>query len=121
MEEEGTKRDATIAEGVSKRGQGRVVLYYCDDLLQRYRTCWLCYTSGTTWCSVAERGRNVPTCYNAYLDQDFFLMIVGKDDRDASSPSFFNIDEVTEVKDYVMKLKEKYRISSSFGLFIKLR
>ena len=50
-----------------------------------------------------------------------FHGIVGKDDRDASSPSFFNIDEVTEVKDYVMKLKEKYRISSSFGIFIKLR
>jgi len=50
-----------------------------------------------------------------------FHGIVGKDDRDASSPSFFNIDEVTEVKDYVMKLKEKYRISSSLPVSIKLR
>lgn len=41
-----------------------------------------------------------------------FHGIVGKDDREASSPSFFNIDEVTEVKDYVRKLKENYRISS---------
>jgi len=50
-----------------------------------------------------------------------FHGIVGKDDRDASSPSFFNIDEVTEVKGYVMKLKEKYRISSSSGIFIQVR
>jgi helicase MOV-10 len=41
-----------------------------------------------------------------------FHGIVGKDDRDASSPSFFNVDEVTQIKDYVMKLKEKYRTSS---------
>ena len=40
-----------------------------------------------------------------------FHGIVGKDDRDASSPSFFNIDEVTQVKDYVMSLKRNYRIS----------
>ena len=45
-----------------------------------------------------------------------FHGIVGKDDREASSPSFFNIDEVTEVKDYVMKLKRNYRISS-FPIF----
>ena len=50
-----------------------------------------------------------------------FHGIVGQDDRDASSPSFFNIDEVTEVKDYVMQLKERYRISSSSGVFIKHR
>ena len=49
-----------------------------------------------------------------------FHGIVGQDDRDASSPSFFNIDEVTEVKHYVMLLKEKYRISSSSVLFTKL-
>ena len=41
-----------------------------------------------------------------------FHGIVGKDDREASSPSFFNIDESTEAKVYVRKLKENYRISS---------
>jgi helicase MOV-10 len=40
-----------------------------------------------------------------------FHGIVGKDDRESSSPSFFNIDEVTQTKDYVMKLKRNYRIS----------
>jgi len=30
----------------------------------------------------------------------------GKDDREASSPSFFNIDEVIQVKLYVGQLKE---------------
>jgi helicase MOV-10 len=30
---------------------------------------------------------------------------VGKDDREASSPSFFNIDEVLQVKSYVRQLK----------------
>ena len=50
-----------------------------------------------------------------------FHGIVGQDDREATSPSFFNIDEVTEVKCYVKLLKEKYRISSSSNAFIKLR
>lgn len=50
-----------------------------------------------------------------------FHGIIGKDDRDASSPSFFNIDEVTEVKEYVRKLKEKYRISSFSSILIKCR
>lgn len=50
-----------------------------------------------------------------------FHGIVGKDDRDASSPSFFNIDEVTEIKEYVMRLKRNYRISPSSGLFIKCK
>ncbi|KAF9648689.1 P-loop containing nucleoside triphosphate hydrolase protein [Thelephora ganbajun] len=40
-----------------------------------------------------------------------FHGIVGKDDREASSPSFFNIEEVTEIKDYVMRLKRNYRIT----------
>ncbi|KZT00672.1 P-loop containing nucleoside triphosphate hydrolase protein [Laetiporus sulphureus 93-53] len=31
--------------------------------------------------------------------------ISGKDDREASSPSFFNIDEVLQVKDYVQRLR----------------
>lgn len=40
-----------------------------------------------------------------------FHGIVGKDDREASSPSFFNIDEILEVKSYVKLLKERHRIS----------
>ena len=50
-----------------------------------------------------------------------FHGIMGKDDRDASSPSFFNIDEVIEVKGYVTLLKENYRIGSSSGVSIELR
>lgn len=40
-----------------------------------------------------------------------FHGINGKDDREASSPSFFNIDEALEVKAYVTTLKQRYRIS----------
>lgn len=47
-----------------------------------------------------------------------FHGVLGKDDRDASSPSFFNIDEVLQVKDYVTRLKERYRISPSYSLLI---
>jgi helicase MOV-10 len=45
-----------------------------------------------------------------------FHAISGKDDREASSPSFFNIDEVSLVKDYVQKLRadRKFRISTSY-------
>ena len=50
-----------------------------------------------------------------------FHGIIGKDDRDATSPSFFNIDEVTQVKDYVRMLKENYRISSFSSVLIKCR
>jgi len=35
-----------------------------------------------------------------------FHAMFGKDDREASSPSFFNIDEVIQVKLYVGQLKE---------------
>ena len=35
-----------------------------------------------------------------------FHAVSGKDDREASSPSFFNIEEVLQVKDYVQKLKK---------------
>ncbi|KAF8869388.1 P-loop containing nucleoside triphosphate hydrolase protein [Infundibulicybe gibba] len=40
-----------------------------------------------------------------------FHSIAGKDDREASSPSFFNIDEITQVKSYVTALRadRKYR------------
>jgi helicase MOV-10 len=34
-----------------------------------------------------------------------FHAVVGKDDREASSPSFFNVDEVLQVKSYVQQLK----------------
>ena len=44
-----------------------------------------------------------------------FHAITGKDDREASSPSFFNIDEVTLVKDYVQQLRadRKFRVCES--------
>jgi helicase MOV-10 len=43
-----------------------------------------------------------------------FHAITGKDMREASSPSFFNIEEVTQVKDYVQKLRadRRFRIST---------
>ena len=34
-----------------------------------------------------------------------FHSVYGKDDREASSPSFFNIEEILQVKYYVQKLK----------------
>jgi hypothetical protein len=52
---------------------------------------------------------------NAYLGSSYlqnkkfpvvFHTIFGKDDREASSPSFFNIDEATQVKLYIQQLKE---------------
>ena len=63
------------------------------------------------------------TTINAYLSSPFlaspnfpivFHSVAGKDDREASSPSFFNIDEVLQVKAYVQQLKEirgKFRTS----------
>ncbi|KAF5356526.1 hypothetical protein D9758_008260 [Tetrapyrgos nigripes] len=44
-----------------------------------------------------------------------FHAISGKDDREASSPSFFNIDEVTVVKDIIRKLRDdrKFRTSDN--------
>lgn len=35
-----------------------------------------------------------------------FHAVVGKDEREASSPSFFNVDEVLQVKRYVQQLKD---------------
>ena len=35
-----------------------------------------------------------------------FHAISGKDDREASSPSFFNIHEALQVKNYIEKLKQ---------------
>ncbi|KAF4616960.1 hypothetical protein D9613_008723 [Agrocybe pediades] len=52
---------------------------------------------------------------DAYLDSQYlpskkfpivFHAVYGKDDREASSPSFFNIDEILVVKSYIQKLKE---------------
>ncbi|KAH9477519.1 Putative helicase mov-10-B.1 [Psilocybe cubensis] len=51
---------------------------------------------------------------NTYTDSQYlpskkfpvvFHSVAGKDDRESSSPSFFNIDEITQVKSYVQKLK----------------
>jgi helicase MOV-10 len=47
-----------------------------------------------------------------------FHAINGKDDRESVSPSFFNIDEVTLVKEYVQKLRadRKFRIGKVFSI-----
>ncbi|KAF9057246.1 P-loop containing nucleoside triphosphate hydrolase protein [Panaeolus papilionaceus] len=42
-----------------------------------------------------------------------FHAVSGKDDREASSPSFFNIDEVVQIKQYVQKLKEDRQFRTS--------
>ncbi|KAJ3508690.1 hypothetical protein NLJ89_g5619 [Agrocybe chaxingu] len=42
-----------------------------------------------------------------------FHSVSGKDDRESSSPSFFNIDEVLQVKSYVQKLKEDRRFRTA--------
>jgi hypothetical protein len=44
-----------------------------------------------------------------------FHAIHGKDDRESTSPSFFNIDEILQVKEYVNHLRSdrKTRISTS--------
>ncbi|KAF9484835.1 RNA helicase [Pholiota conissans] len=55
-----------------------------------------------------------PKIMNRYLNSSYlpakkfpivFHSVSGKDDREASSPSFFNIDEVLQVKSYVQQLK----------------
>ncbi|KAF8156820.1 RNA helicase [Crassisporium funariophilum] len=69
-----------------------------------------------------------PATINFYLKSSYlpskkfpivFHSVSGKDDREASSPSFFNIDEVLQVKTYVQKLKEdrKFRtVDSDIGV-----
>lgn len=49
-----------------------------------------------------------------------FHAVSGKDDREASSPSFFNVDEVLQVKSYVQQLKEgrRFRASKQLPLFL---
>jgi len=39
-----------------------------------------------------------------------FHSISGKDDREASSPSFFNIDEVTQVRKYIELLRDDRQV-----------
>ncbi|KAH6905316.1 RNA helicase [Coprinopsis sp. MPI-PUGE-AT-0042] len=62
---------------------------------------------------------------NAFLNSPFlpenpkfpvvFHAVSGKDDREASSPSFFNVDEVLQVKSYVQQLKggRKFRATDN--------
>ncbi|KAK7046911.1 Rna helicase [Favolaschia claudopus] len=61
---------------------------------------------------------------NAYLDSPLlpaakfpivFHAIAGKDDREAASPSFFNIDELSQVKQYVEKLRADRRFRITDG------
>lgn len=48
-----------------------------------------------------------------------FYAVVGKDDREASSPSFFNIDEVTQVKNVIDALRSDRKIRiSKFRFFV---
>ena len=56
-----------------------------------------------------------PAIVNSFLNSPFlssktfpvvFHAVYGKDDREASSPSFFNIEEILQVKYYVQKLKK---------------
>ncbi|KAJ7154602.1 P-loop containing nucleoside triphosphate hydrolase protein [Mycena filopes] len=60
-----------------------------------------------------------PRVINAYLgaallpNKKFpivFHAIKGKDDREAASPSFFNIDEVSQVKTYIKTLRDDRRV-----------
>src|ERR1700761_8775846 len=66
-----------------------------------------------------------PAVINSYLNSDIlpkkgfpmiFHAISGKDEREASSPSFFNRGEATLVKEYVQNLMgdRRVRICSSF-------
>ncbi|KAJ7096057.1 RNA helicase [Mycena epipterygia] len=65
-----------------------------------------------------------PSVVNAYLNWPLlptksfpiiFHAISGKDDREASSPSFFNIDEVSQVKTYIRSLRDdrRFRITDN--------
>ena len=66
-----------------------------------------------------------PAVINSFLKSPYlpsekfpvvFHSVSGKDDREASSPSFFNIEEVLQVKSYVQKLKKdkKFRTGKIF-------
>ncbi|KAJ2932223.1 hypothetical protein H1R20_g4878, partial [Candolleomyces eurysporus] len=63
-----------------------------------------------------------PSVINAYLsspflpDPDFpvvFHAVLGKDDREESSPSFFNIDEALHIKSYIRQLKESHKFRTN--------
>ena len=41
----------------------------------------------------------------------------GKDEREASSPSFFNVSEASEVKTYVQMLKQERSLTLSMSMF----
>ncbi|TFK28524.1 RNA helicase [Coprinopsis marcescibilis] len=60
---------------------------------------------------------------NSYLNSPFlpenprfpvvFHAVSGKDDREASSPSFFNIEEALQVKSYIQRLKDSRQFRAS--------
>jgi helicase MOV-10 len=50
-----------------------------------------------------------------------FHAISGKDDREANSPSFFNIDEATQVKAYIGKLRSDRRVRISASILLSCR
>lgn len=63
-----------------------------------------------------------PAVLNAYLNWGglpspkfpiVFHAMHGKDDREASSPSFFNISEVLQIKNYVQQLRADRRFRTS--------
>jgi helicase MOV-10 len=63
-----------------------------------------------------------PRVINSYLGSSYlpskefpivFHAISGRDAREASSPSFFNIDEVTQVKTYIQALRADRRFRTS--------
>ncbi|KAF8895854.1 RNA helicase [Gymnopilus junonius] len=63
-----------------------------------------------------------PALINAYINFPLlpskkfpiiFHSVSGKDDREASSPSFFNIDEVLQIKSYVEQLKADRRFRTT--------
>ena len=45
-----------------------------------------------------------------------FHAMQGKDEREASSPSFFNVSEASEVKAYVKMLKEETSLALSMSM-----
>ena len=49
-----------------------------------------------------------------------FHAVSGKDDREASSPSFFNVDEVLQVKSYVQRLKQDRHFRTCLSSFSQL-
>ena len=67
-----------------------------------------------------------PAIINSFLKSSYlptknfpviFHSVSGKDDREASSPSFFNIEEVLQVKSYVQKLKKDRKFITGIYFF----